>query len=224
LKRTFTLWVRSVSFCLLYKIPLGKITSVVSITTQQIKKALEVRRYIVDERIGQSNFKCNLAIKKKSEDTNYCLGVLIDDEFHYRNNDLTEQYYQRPSILKSFGWKIMNVFAKDWLEDSTRVLNSIIKQIEQGTDFKEPTDNESSFLNEEMVKNENDLIFKLLKSADGEKFWEIAQDKEQLHIRFGKTGSKGQVLIKTFMNEKEADFAKEILIEEQINLGFSKIN
>ena len=201
-----------------------EITSTISITTVQIKKALEAKGYIVNEQIGQSDFKCNLAIKKNAEDTNYCLGILIDDEFHYRNSDLVEQYYQRPSILKSFGWQMTNVFAKDWLENSNRVLDTIIKQVEQGTDFKDPSENESGFIKEEMSKNENNLFFTFLKSADGERFWEIAQSKEQIHIRFGKTGSKGQILVKTFMDEKEADFAKEKLIEEQISLGFKRNN
>ncbi len=197
-----------------------EIISTVSTTTLQIKKAVEAKGYIVDEQIGQSSFKCNLAIKKMPDDTNYCLGILIDDEFHYRNNDLVEQYYQRPSILQSFGWQITNVFAKDWLEDNNRVLNNLIKKLEQGSDFENPSDIEKESVNEILTKNESNLIFTILRSPDEEKFWEIAQNNVQVHIRFGKAGSKGQTLIKTFISEKEADFAKEKLIEEQVNLGF----
>ncbi|PQJ11823.1 DNA helicase [Flavipsychrobacter stenotrophus] len=102
-------------------------TDVSSATTQQIKQALEAKGYVVNEKIGQSNFKCTLGVKKNAADTNYSLGILVDDEQHYMNSDLVEQYYQRPAILQSFGWEIMNVYAKDWLEDRDRVINSLVK-------------------------------------------------------------------------------------------------
>ncbi len=60
----------------------------------------------------------------------------------------------------------------------------------------------------------------MLKSADGKKFWEITQNNQQLNVRFGNTGSNGQIMIKTFSNADEAKFAKEKLTEDQLNLGF----
>lgn len=199
-----------------------KVNDTVPITIMQIKKALEAKGYIVDEQIGQSSFKCNLGIKRKQADTNYSLGILIDDEYHYLNDDLVEQYYQRPSILQSFGWQIANVFAKDWLEDSSRILNLLVRQIEEGIEYKEPEINKGVFVSEE-EKTKTSLSFTTLNSADGERFWEIAQDAERLHIRVGKKGSKGQNLIRTLANDAEASFAKEKFIEEQLNLGFKLI-
>jgi len=199
-----------------------EVTTPLSVTTYQLKKALESKGYIVEEQIGQSSFKCSLAVKKKLDDINYCLGILIDDDLHYRNDDLVEQYYQRPSVLQSFGWQIINVFAKDWLEDSARVMNSLINFLEEGPDFKEPAASGNQVLNETHEQNESAFKFITLSAADGQRFWEIAQSNDQLHIRFGKTGSKGQTLIKTLASNEEAAFAKEKLIEEQINLGFKR--
>ena len=126
----------------------------------------------------------------------------------------------RPAILRSFGWQIINVFAKDWLEDNNRVINSIIKQLNPETQELSKRNDENISI--EKKDNNNDLDFTFLKSEDGEKFWEIAQKVEQLHIRFGKTATKGQVLIKSFLNANEAEFAKQKLVEEQMNLKFAK--
>jgi superfamily I DNA and/or RNA helicase/predicted DNA-binding WGR domain protein len=200
------------------------VSAITSVTTTQIKKAIEQKGYIVDEQIGQSSFKCTLGVKKDSEDTNYSLGILIDDETHYYNEDLVEQYYQRPSIMQSFGWQVTCVYAKDWLEDNNRVLDILLKQIEGNFEQQEANSLRNELINEKIVNNENDLLFTKVVSAEGDKFWEIAHNEERLTIRFGKVGTKGQVLIKTFANEMEANFAKEKFIEEQLNSGFKRMS
>jgi predicted DNA-binding WGR domain protein len=58
-------------------------------------------------------------------------------------------------------------------------------------------------------------------SSSGDKFWEVTQVKEKLHIRSGKTDTKGLIQIKTFLNEMEAEVVKNNLIAEQINLGYN---
>jgi hypothetical protein len=107
-------------------------TDPLGVTTLQIKAALQSAGFIVDEAVGQSSFKCPLAVKRHAEDTHYSLGILLDDEQHYQNNDVVEQYYQRPAILRAFGWKVVNVYAKDWLEDNHRVLQLLLRLLDSG--------------------------------------------------------------------------------------------
>jgi predicted DNA-binding WGR domain protein len=190
-------------------------------TNRQIISGLESAGYVVDERIGQSSFKCTLGVKKKLEDTYYSLGILVDDDFHYKNEDLVEQYYQRPSILGAFGWQIATVFAKDWLEDSHRVFDSLLKllegKVEQEGNLHQSTTNGTTG-NE--AKNEDELLYTRLQTSDEARFWEIAQKDNQLFIRFGKTGTKGQVQVKTFGSDSQAQIIKEELIKEQGKMGY----
>ena len=86
-----------------------------NVVLKEIKQRLEKQGYEVTEQVGQSDFKCSLAVKAKPGDEEYTLSILIDDDKHYNNTNLVEQYYQRPAILQSFGWRSMHVFAKDWL-------------------------------------------------------------------------------------------------------------
>ncbi|HLI93435.1 MAG TPA: AAA domain-containing protein, partial [Puia sp.] len=95
----------------------------------QLKEHLEGMGYTVDGPVGQSDFKCSLAIKQRPEDEDYALAILIDDEGHYRNGNLIEQYYQRPAILESFGWKVLPVYAKDWLHQPQKVLDQIVRML-----------------------------------------------------------------------------------------------
>jgi predicted DNA-binding WGR domain protein len=76
---------------------------------------------------------------------------------------------------------------------------------------------------ENAVKTENAILVTRLVSVDGEKFWEISQNNEQLQIRFGKNESAGQVQIKTYANITEAELAKNDFIKEQISKGFNNV-
>jgi predicted DNA-binding WGR domain protein len=176
----------------------------------------------VDEKIGQSSFKCSLGVKRQSEDREYSLGILVDDEAHYNNDDLVEQYFLRPSILQAFGWRMISVFAKDWLEDSHRVLLSIEKRLNEEKVGDNPV-NGVEELPIPLSEKQEDVTSARFQSGDGERFWEIAQDKLQLQIRFGKSGTRGQVQIKSFISEAEAATIKEELMREQIGLGYKKM-
>ncbi len=96
----------------------------------QIKEQLTAMGYEVAGPVGQSDFTCSLAVKRNSGDEEYSLAILIDDEGHYRNENLVEQYYQRPAILRDFGWKVLPVYAKDWLHQPQRVMEEIVRALE----------------------------------------------------------------------------------------------
>src|SRR5690606_5041861 len=102
-----------------------------SIVLHQISEALTKAGYEVTEHVGQSRFKCSLAVKLNPADTDYTLGILIDDDLHYRNQDMLEQYYQRPEVLQTFGWRVIQVFSKDWLHQKDKVLKYIIKRLHE---------------------------------------------------------------------------------------------
>src|SRR6201991_4999136 len=97
----------------------------------QLKGQLMALGYEVAEQVGQSDFKCSLAVKRKPEDEDYALAILIDDELHYRNGNLVEQYYQRPAILRAFGWKVLAVYAKDWLHQPQKVMEQVLKALKE---------------------------------------------------------------------------------------------
>ncbi len=102
-----------------------------NITVRQLKTALEEAGYKVDEAVGQSNFRCSLAVKRQADDAHYSLGILVDDDAHYRNDNLVEQYYQRPAILQAFGWKLAQVYAKDWLANRQRVTGMLLALLQE---------------------------------------------------------------------------------------------
>jgi predicted DNA-binding WGR domain protein len=202
----------------------------------QMQKELQTKGYETHISIGQSTFKCSLAVKLHKDDEAYTLGVVVDDDSHYKNENWLEQYFQRPAILQSFGWKVIAIFAKDWLQHPQKALEQIIKRLHQEPVVEKEEILEIDVLtlqeindpvfhplaDETLVPANNALDFtKLTNTENGSnKFWEAACDGNKMIVRFGKTGTKGQTQIKTFTDNELAEKEKQKMILEKINKGY----
>jgi predicted DNA-binding WGR domain protein/DNA polymerase III delta prime subunit len=182
-----------------------------TIIRRQLREQLEARGFEVAEQVGQSGFKCSLAVKRRPEDGHYSLAILVDDEQHYRNGNLIEQYYQRPAILRSFGWMVLPVYAKDWLHQPQKVMEHVLRAlgVEGGNRETAPMSANGPY---------DHLEFRKLQL--GERFWEAAVDGKQLIIRRGRSGSKGQITLRTFPDEGSARDELDRQWEEQRQKGY----
>jgi len=95
--------------------------------TDQIAAALAERGLIVDRSIGQSYFRCDLAVRLEGE-TAYRLGILVDSGAYYEQEDILERDMMRPRLLRTFGWPLAFVLSKDWFEDRSAVLDRLLAQ------------------------------------------------------------------------------------------------
>jgi len=100
-------------------------TGEVEAVAAQLVAALRARGHVVDERIGQSRFRCDLGLRHADGSAHYALGVLVDTAEHYANRDVFERYVSRPRILGAFGWRTMQVLARDWHHDRAGVIDAI---------------------------------------------------------------------------------------------------
>ena len=95
----------------------------------QLSAALAEKGYQVDQDVGQSHFRCDLAVRRNGDDA-YCLGIVLDDDEYYQQSDLLERDVMRPRLLRHFGWNVATVLAKDWYNDATSILERLINKIE----------------------------------------------------------------------------------------------
>jgi predicted DNA-binding WGR domain protein len=80
----------------------------------------------VDLNVGQSKFRCDLAVRSKSDNL-YQLGILVDTDGHYANPNLLDRYLMQPGILRAFGWRFALVLTKDWYHNPDDVLERLEK-------------------------------------------------------------------------------------------------
>ncbi len=110
----------------------------------RLAKKLEANGYLVDFGIGSSDFRCDLAVRKKG-DRKYRLGILIDNAEYYRQTAtdgsadgaaartaaLLGREMMRPKLLRAFQWDVAVVFAKDWFESPETVVDGLLRRLEE---------------------------------------------------------------------------------------------
>lgn len=211
---------------------------------EQIRQQIQAWGYEVDEQIGQSDFKCSLAVKAKAGDQAYTLGILLDDDQHYLNDNLIEQYYQRPAVLERFGWRVLPVFSRDWLHQPQKVMELIRKMMEEPVTARQskeegrasengqgrPEMGQGPVMGETVLTRASNaaspydhLPFRRLHYRDegSDKFWEAATDGNKLVVRWGRTGTKGQIQLKSYPDGEAAQKEMEKLIKEKLGKGYA---
>lgn len=223
--------------------PLSKGDAVV----EKLAAALRARGYLVDLNVGQSKFRCDLAVRNNPEEM-YQLGILVDTDGHYANPDLLDRYLMQPAILRAFGWRFTMVLTKDWYHNPDDVLSRIEKLL-RGQELAEetmPADEEvppapeirtveastpASPLTPPAKSPSSEQIgpsssvpnsvrrFEFINDSS-RKFWEISLSGKSFTVRFGRIGTAGQSQTKTFSDEIKASHEAQNLITEKTKKGY----
>ena len=226
--------------------PLSKGDAVV----EGLAAALRQRGYEVDLNVGQSKFRCDLAVRGGS-DSMYQLGILVDTEGHYANPNLLDRYLMQPGILKAFGWRFALVLTKDWYHTPDDVLARIEKLLkgQEAEDEVTPDSDEPEEIPAPVVgppavivtpppslpsepasppkleaspSNASAGSIRRFEFVGGssQKFWEISVTGNSFTVRFGRIGTAGQSQTKSFADEAKAKREAENLIAEKVKKGY----
>ena len=228
--------------------PLSKDDAVV----EKLAAALRARGHSVDLHVGQSKFRCDLAVRSNS-DSLYQLGILVDTEGHYANPNLLDRYLMQPGILRAFGWRFALVLTKDWYHNPDDVLDRMEKLLkgqeitEESTPDEEPVETAAPPVPEKpapkasapevpiqeksttkappptpTVSVPDSVRHFEFVSGSSNKFWEISLSGNSFTVRFGRIGTAGQSQTKTFADELKAKREAENLIAEKVKKGYTE--
>jgi hypothetical protein len=89
--------------------------------------ALRSQGLIVTEDVGQSAFRCDLALRRP-EDAEYQVAVLLDTPARIAAQPLGERMTSNPAVLAKAGWRVVHVLLKDWHDDPERVVSGLVRQ------------------------------------------------------------------------------------------------
>jgi predicted DNA-binding WGR domain protein len=211
---------------------------------EELAARLRAKGHTVDLQVGQSRFRCDLAIRSAAT-PEYQLAVLVDTEAHYENQNLIDRYLTQPGILRAFGWQVLPVLTKDWLHEPDAVL-ARIERLLRGESAEPlvrlPAASESETQGpapesapaassiapapvgpaETKPGAPRDPSSRYLEFSDGDssKFWEITVTDSRFTVRFGRIGSAGQSQQKSFANETEARAAADQLVASKLKKGY----
>lgn len=198
----------------------------------QLARALRERGHVVDEKIGQSRFRCDLGIRDPQGGGHYALAVLVDTAAHYANRDVFERYVSRPRILGAFGWRAVQVLSRDWFHDPQTVLDAIERALQRLEPEVEIEELSPPAVQEAMppvaveparpptAELPADTRRFAYTEGSSRKFWQISRQGSDVTVTFGRIGTKGQSQLKPFPTAQRAQQEVQKLVAEKVKKGY----
>jgi hypothetical protein len=100
---------------------------------EQLAAALEARGVEVDLAVGESVFRCDLALKLP-EDNGYRLAVLVDTPDRVAADTLLERLTTHPTALATTGWRVHHVLTTDWTRSPDTVISHLVDALHRPVD------------------------------------------------------------------------------------------
>jgi predicted DNA-binding WGR domain protein len=196
---------------------------------KQIAAALQARGWDADTHIGQSRFRCDVAVRSQGA-TQHQVGLLLDVT---GQTGVLERFHTQPSILKAFGWQVLVILAKDWWHDPAAVIERVERllrnEIEEEEVIEEPTaapeiipapEPEASPRPSSPPATPSSMKRFEFIEGGSKKFWEIGQSGCEMTVRYGRIGTNGQTQTKTFPDEARTTREVQKLIAEKVRKGY----
>ena len=206
----------------------------------EIAAALQARGHEVHEYVGSASFRCDLAVVDPTGG-GYALGVLLDRQETARDA-IEERFVFRPGILRAFGWRVVDVPVTHWLRNREAVIERIERELTQSSwdiadqdPFAEtsvapsvasvPPVNAPSADPEPQANEPSGpagLTEYRLVSGASNKFWRVGVEGTDLIVEFGRVGTKGQRVIKSYDDEDRARREANKLTLEKTRKGYEE--
>jgi predicted DNA-binding WGR domain protein len=212
-------------------------------TRSALADALRMRGHDVAEMVGTARFRCDLAVASDGGGE-YQLGVLIDRDVELSPSAIEDYRVFRPGILRAFGWKIVTVSALDWACNRDAVLSRLeaILDGEGDEDIDDdpfegkekkisppskiwgavPSVNRTTPVTPSPQLPASFTEFRFKEGAS-DKFWKIAVSGVDVTVIFGREGTKGNTVIKSYENAARAKREANKLILEKTRKGYVEV-
>ncbi|WP_197325742.1 AAA domain-containing protein [Ralstonia solanacearum] len=196
--------------------------------------ALRSQGYEVHVNAGRSQFRCDLAVVDPTSPC-YALAILLDNPSE-TVVDTAERYVFRPGILRSFGWRVLDIPGKDWLREPEAVLARIGSMLKHGEDSAleveieplpstkppaAPADAVSDAQEAGSTPAQGELVRAFrFEQGGSHKFWRASLRGTELSVSYGRIGSTGQTNLKQFDSAERARREMDKLVAEKLRKGY----
>ncbi len=94
-------------------------------------QALRERGLQVDQQVGASKFRIDLAIRDRRDPSRYVLGVECDGRTYHSSRIARDRDLLRQQILMQMGWKIHRVWSTEWFHERETAIGFILRSLER---------------------------------------------------------------------------------------------
>ena len=94
-----------------------------------VATALRDRGLTVDQQVGASKFRIDLAIRDRRDPSRYVLGVECDGATYHSSRTARDRDILRQRVLESMGWRIHRVWSTDWFQQRERTIERVLSAL-----------------------------------------------------------------------------------------------
>jgi hypothetical protein len=100
---------------------------------EQLRRALEGRGVETETGVGESVFRCDLALKLPG-DVGHRVAVLVDTPERIEADSLLERLTTHPRALTATGWRVHHVLTTDWTRSPGTVVDQLLETLHRPVD------------------------------------------------------------------------------------------
>ncbi|MBR3328394.1 MAG: DUF4011 domain-containing protein [Atopobiaceae bacterium] len=85
-----------------------------------VRDELMANGYDVEERVGRSGCKIDLAVRHPEHRDCYCIGIVCDGDSYHAATTARDRDRLRTQVLLGMGWSLYHVWSRAWMQDTER--------------------------------------------------------------------------------------------------------
>lgn len=97
---------------------------------EAVAEALRARGLTVDEQVGTSEYRIDLAIRHPQDASRYLLGVECDGATYHGARTARDRDLARQLALRDLGWRLYRIWSTDWFRDSEQAILGVLRAVE----------------------------------------------------------------------------------------------
>ena len=95
-----------------------------------VAEALRERGLVVDQQVGTSGYRIDLAIRDPRDSARYVLGVECDGATYHSAKTARDRDLLRQAVLHSHGWRLYRIWSTDWFRDRGKALDDALRALD----------------------------------------------------------------------------------------------
>jgi very-short-patch-repair endonuclease len=96
-----------------------------------VAEALRERGFHVDQQVGASAYRIDMAIRDPRDPRRYLLGVECDGATYHGSRTARDRDLLRQEVLREQGWRLYRVWSTEWFRDRETALARLLRAVEQ---------------------------------------------------------------------------------------------
>ena len=97
----------------------------------EVRSWLESKGLVVEEQVGRSVAKVDLAVVDPQRPGNYLLGILTDGQSYRKAGGTRDRERLRAEVLTGLGWRLTRLWSQDWIRDRDAEVARIMELVEK---------------------------------------------------------------------------------------------